>query len=124
MMQKTREAIGPNKLMIANILRARFENGGLEYLDYFDGSYLEMFFHNVGKASYEEYVAKGIDAIQKAARQGKIIAFTSGLATPKNNSKMSTMQINTQTSGWFKKLFMTHPPLEERIAYLENLRIN
>ncbi len=84
----TRQAIGPDKLMIANILRARFKNGGLEYMDYFDGSYLENFFHNVGKASYEEYVAKGIEAMQKAARQGKIIAFTTGLAASKNKSKM------------------------------------
>ena len=74
--------------MIANILRARFENAGLEYLDYFDGSYLEGFFHNVGGASYEEYVAKGIDAMQKAARQGKIIAFTTGFASPRHTSVM------------------------------------
>jgi len=43
---------------------------------------------------------------------------------PKNNDKMATMQINTQTTSGFKKLFMTHPPLEERITYLENLRMN
>ncbi|NJN05852.1 MAG: TonB-dependent receptor [Rhodobacteraceae bacterium] len=84
LMKQTREAIGPDKLMVANILRARFQNAGLEYLDYFDGSYLEGFFHNVGGASYEEYVAKGIDAMQKAARQGKIIAFTTGFASPGN----------------------------------------
>ena len=88
MMKQTREAIGPDKLMIANILRARFDNAGLEYLNYFDGSYLEGFFHNVGGASYEEYVAKGIDAMQKAARRGKVIAFTTGFATPKNTSAM------------------------------------
>ncbi|MDP6523425.1 MAG: putative glycoside hydrolase [Kiritimatiellia bacterium] len=88
MMKQTRQAIGPNKLMIANILRARFANAGLEYLDYFDGSYLEGFFHNVGTASYEEYVAKGIDSMQKAAREGKIIAFSTGLTLPKNTSNM------------------------------------
>jgi hypothetical protein len=88
MMKQTREAIGPNELMIANLLRARFENAGLEYLDYFDGSYLEGFFHNVGDSSYDDYVAKGIGAMQKAARQGKIIAFSSGLALPANTSKM------------------------------------
>lgn len=88
MMKQTRQAIGSNKLMIANILRARFKNAGLEYLNYFDGSYLEGFFHNVGDASYEEYVAKGIDAIQKAARQGKIIAFTTGFTAPKNTSEL------------------------------------
>ncbi len=88
MMKQTREAIGPNELMVANILRARFESAGLEYLDYFDGSYLEGFFHNVGGASYEEYVAKGIDAMQKAARQGKIIAFSTAFATPRNTSTL------------------------------------
>ena len=88
MMKQTREAIGPNELMFANILRARFENAGLEYLDYFDGSYLEGFFHNVGGASYEEYVAKGIDGMQKAARQGKIIAFSTGFVPPGNTSVM------------------------------------
>lgn len=88
LMEQTREAIGPEKLMVANILRARFDNAGLEYLDYFDGSYLEAFFHNVGEASYEEYVAKGIDAMQQAARQGKIIVFTTGMASPRNTSVM------------------------------------
>lgn len=86
LMKQTREAIGPNKLMVANILRARFDKAGLEYLDYFDGSYLEGFFHNVGGVSYEEYVAKGIDAMQKAARQGKIIAFTTGFTSTGNPS--------------------------------------
>jgi len=88
MMKQLRKAIGPNKLMIANILRARLPNAGLEYLDYFDGSYLEAFFHNVGGARYEEYVAKGIAAFQKAARQGKIIAFTTAFAPPRNTSVM------------------------------------
>jgi len=88
MIQQTREAICPDKLMVANILRARFDNAGLEYLDYFDGSYLEGFFHNVGGASCEEYVAKGIDAIQQAARQGKIIAFTTGFGSSRNRSVM------------------------------------
>lgn len=88
MMEQTREAIGQNKLMFANILRARFKDAGLEYLDYFDGSYLEGFFHNVGGMNYEEYVAKGIDAMQTAARDGQIIAFTSGFAAPKNKSAL------------------------------------
>ena len=88
MMKQTRQAIGKDKLMVSNILRARFENAGLEYLDYFDGSYLEGFFHNVGKTSYEEYTAKGIDAMQKASSQGKIVAFTTSLNHTKNKSKM------------------------------------
>ncbi|QDT07233.1 hypothetical protein K227x_56590 [Rubripirellula lacrimiformis] len=87
LMKQTREAIGPSKLMLANILRARFENAGLEYLNYFDGSYLEGFFHNVGGVSYEDYVAKGIDAMQQAARQGKIIAMTTGFAPPGDTAR-------------------------------------
>lgn len=43
---------------------------------------------------------------------------------PKSSWKMATMQINTRTSSGFKMLFMTHPPLEDRIRYLEDLRIN
>lgn len=92
MMEETRQAIGPNKLMIANILRARFENGGLEYMKYFDGSYLEGFFHNVGGASYEDYVAKGIHSMQEAAREGKIIAFTTALS--RSNGMGSEMGID------------------------------
>ena len=69
----------PKHLVIGNILRARFANGGLEYLDYFDGSYLEAFEHNVGGVLRADYVAKGISTAQEAARQGKIIAFTAPL---------------------------------------------
>ena len=103
MMRQTRAAIGSDELMVANILRARFDNAGLEYLNYFDGSYLEGFFHNVGGASYEEYVAKGIAAIQRAARQGKIIAFTTGFsqpeASPRNRSVMGIDQQHTTVAS-------------------------
>jgi len=40
MMTDTRKAIGKDKLMLANILRARFPDAGNEYMGYFDGSYL------------------------------------------------------------------------------------
>jgi Zn-dependent protease with chaperone function len=43
---------------------------------------------------------------------------------PSNSDKLATMKINTKTSSGFKKFFMTHPPLEERIQHLENLRIS
>ena len=88
LMKETREAIGPEKLMLANILRARFDDAGMEYLDYFDGSYLEGFHHNVGRVSYEDYVAKGIYAMQRASQEGKIVAYTSSLAREENQSKM------------------------------------
>ncbi len=99
MMRQTRQAIDPEKLMIANIIRARFKDAGLEYMHYFDGSYLEGFQDNVGGMKYEDYVAKGIDAMQRAARQGKIIAFTSGLSTPKNKSSMGIDEAHAQAKS-------------------------
>jgi hypothetical protein len=99
MIKQTREAIGTNELMVANILRARFPNGGLEYLPMFDGSYLEGFFHNVGSVSYEDYVAKGIATIQTAAQSGKIIAFTSGLSGAGNGSEMGIDEAHGQVAS-------------------------
>jgi len=68
-----------DNIILANILRARFENAGLEYMEYFDGSYFEAFEHNVGGVSKPDYVVKGIEAGQKSAQNGKILAFTAGL---------------------------------------------
>ncbi|MEP4050477.1 MAG: putative glycoside hydrolase [Luteolibacter sp.] len=79
MMDETRKALGQEKLMVANVIRARFDDAGLEFMDYFDGSYLEAFSHEVGKMDKAEYMAKGIAAVQKAARDEKIIALTLGI---------------------------------------------
>ncbi len=76
MMRDSRQALHADKLMVANILRARFADGGLRFMDYFDGSYLEGFEHAVGGVSKADYIAKGIETAQAAARQGKIIALT------------------------------------------------
>jgi len=88
MMADTRSAIGPGKLMVANLIRARFARAGLEYMHHFDGSYIEGSFRKVGGTSYEDYVVKGIEAMRQAAREGRIIAFTSALAQPGNTSEM------------------------------------
>ncbi len=77
-MQRLPDALGRSELVIANVIRARFKEAGLEYMDYFDGSYIEGFEHAVGRASRPDYVVKGIGAFQTAARAGKIIAFTIG----------------------------------------------
>jgi hypothetical protein len=78
MMEDTRKLLGPKKLMVANILRARFPDSGLSYLKALDGSYIEGFEGAVGM-SKKDYVAKGMEAFQQAARQGAIIAYTCGL---------------------------------------------
>lgn len=41
---------------------------------------------------------------------------------PKEDPKFATMQISAQTTPGFKKLFMSHPPLDERIQNLEQFR--
>jgi hypothetical protein len=74
-----RRCFDSKEIFLANIIRARFEDAGLEYIKYFDGSYIEGFEHKVGQVTREDYLAKGIDAIQTAARNGKIIAFTIGM---------------------------------------------
>jgi len=68
-----------DNIVFGNIVRARLKNGGLDYLSYFDGSYFEGFEHTVGGVSRPDYIAKGIEAAQTAARQGKILAFTLGV---------------------------------------------
>jgi hypothetical protein len=79
MMKDARRILGPGKLMVANVLRARFPDSGMGRLSAFDGSYTEGFEGSVGKMPVKDYVAKGIKAFQEAARQGYIIAFTAGL---------------------------------------------
>jgi hypothetical protein len=79
MMQATRAALTPGKLMVANLVRARFPDAGLGWLGAFDGSYFEGFETTVGTIPREEYVAKGIAAAQEAARRGVIVAFTAGM---------------------------------------------
>jgi hypothetical protein len=78
MMADTRKMLGSQKLMLANILRARFSDSGLSYIKALNGSYIEGFEGAVGM-SRKDYVAQGIRDFQKAARQGFIVAYTCGL---------------------------------------------
>ncbi len=73
-MEKVRQALGPDKIMLANVVRAGTPDSGLVEIKRFDGSYLEGF--EGGK----EHVAQGIEAFQKAAREGHIMAFTAGVS--------------------------------------------
>jgi hypothetical protein len=79
MMKQTRAALPHGKLMLANIIRALLPDSGLEALEYFHGSYLEGFMLSSDDLSKADYIVKGIEAAQTAARQGKIIAMTLGL---------------------------------------------
>jgi hypothetical protein len=68
-----------NKLVVGNFLRADKEECAIpEVTKYLDGSYLEAFEKAPASSptephAYEEYVARGIQAVQQVARDGKII---------------------------------------------------
>lgn len=51
MMKDARQILGPEKLMVANVLRARFADFGISRLRAFDGSYIEGFEDAVGEVS-------------------------------------------------------------------------
>lgn len=78
MMGETRKALGTEKMMIANVLRDRIPDGGLEDIKQFDGSYIEGFEGPGG--TKKDMVANGIERLGKAARDGFLIAFTAGLS--------------------------------------------
>lgn len=78
-MKELYERTKEDKLLIANLIRARLPNSGLEYLNYLHGSYIEAFETEANGFTRLEYVVKGIDAIQQAARNGEIICFSMGL---------------------------------------------
>lgn len=79
MMQDLKDRVPADKILLANVIRARLTDSGLSYLKYFDGSYLEGIETPAGGLTRVEYLAKGIDAVQKAARDGKIVCMSIGL---------------------------------------------
>ena len=83
MMSELRTRLEDKKILLANIIRVRpdFAENGLEYMDYFDGSYLEAF-----DSGDEDYLSQVILAVQNAAKQGKIIAMTLGLGAAIDNN--------------------------------------
>jgi hypothetical protein len=81
MMGEARKALGPDKIMLANVLRVgQSKDDGLEAIKRFDGSYIEGFELAASQEQKKDNVAKGIVAFQKAARDGFIVAFTAGLS--------------------------------------------
>ena len=84
MMSDLYESEGDKNILLANLLRVRpepifKEDCGLSLMKYFHGSYLEGFDNKGFGYSKEDYLAKGIEFVQKAARNGKIIAMSLGL---------------------------------------------
>jgi hypothetical protein len=89
MMEELDKRLGKDNLLIANILRARpeFKDSGREYLKFFTGSYLEGFEHENFGMTYQDYLAKGIETVQKTAREGKVIAMSLGIGKGLKNAE-------------------------------------
>jgi hypothetical protein len=114
MMTETRQAIGPDKIMLANVLRVGIADSGLEAIKQFDGSYIENFEGSGDKEAKQKYLATGIEAFQKAAREGFIIAFTAGL------SEMNTEEgdLNPEKTDEIRKGLGKNDDYSKRFNYL------
>ncbi|ANW96381.1 hypothetical protein AXE80_08865 [Wenyingzhuangia fucanilytica] len=111
MMSRLKESLS-NNLILANIIRVRpeFEENGLEYLGYFNGSYLEGFDSEAFGMSNAEYLVEGIEATQKAAQSGKIITMTLGLGEAIDN--------NTGIDDQREDVDLNDEELNKRVDYL------
>ncbi|KHJ39427.1 hypothetical protein PBAC_04130 [Pedobacter glucosidilyticus] len=92
MMDKTQKKLQDDNLLLANIIRVRpeFTDSGREFLKYFHGSYIEGFDNPDFGMSYADYLAKGIEAVQKSARDGNIIAMSLGLGEAQETQEYKT----------------------------------
>lgn len=113
MMQDARRILGPEKLMVANVLRARFPDSGMSRLRAFDGSYMEGFEATVDNIPLKDYMAKGIAAFQQAARQGFLIAFTAGLGEEASAEEAN----NPQSTDEIRKSLASDEAANRRFRY-------
>ncbi len=115
MMRETRQAIGPDKIMLANVIRTgQSQNDGLEAIKRFDGSYIEGFEIAGSQEQKKNNVARGMVAFQKAAREGFIVAFTAGL------SEMNTEEgdLNPEKTDEIRKGLGENEDYSKRFNYL------
>lgn len=114
MMTETRRVLGPDKLMVANVLRARFPDSGMGRLRVFDGSYIEAFESAPGNIPAKVYLAKGIKAFQDAARMGSLIAFTAGLGEEASDEETQ----HPQQTDELRKSLTDEQAAKQRFQYL------
>lgn len=114
MMRETRKALGPEKILFANVLRVDIPDSDTTEMKRFDGSYIEGFEHAPTPAKRKEKVAKGIEAFQKAAREGYLIAFTAGLSELKEEDG----ELNPQSTDEIRKGLEKNDKYKKRFDYL------
>jgi len=112
MMGDLKSQLGEENILLANIIRVRpeFTDTGREYLKFFDGSYLEGFESESFRMTYEDYLAQGIEAFQKSAREGKIIAMSVGIGEASKNAEAGIDDVRAKIDR--------EANINERINYL------
>ena len=126
MMQDLNTQLGNDNLLIANMIRVRpeFEDSGREFLKYFDGSYLEGFDKGGFGTTYANYLAKGIEAFQKSAREGKVIAMSLGLGKSLKSEHVgiddirASLEINKNTKKHLDYLLAIFLVCAEKYSYV------
>ena len=126
MMTALKSQLGYDNLLIANMIRVRpeFEDSGREFLKYFDGSYLEGFDKGGFGMTYEDYLAKGIEAVQKSAREGKVIAMSIGLGKSLKGASSgiddirASLEINENTNKHLDYLLAIFLICAEKYSYV------
>jgi hypothetical protein len=126
MMQDLNTQLGEENLLIANMIRVRpeFEDSGREFLKYFDGSYLEGFDKGGFGMTYANYLAKGIEAVQKSAREGKVIAMSIGLGKSLKGAHVgiddvrASLEINKDTKKHLDYLLAIFLVCAEKYSYV------
>ena len=115
MMAEARKALGPDKIMLANVLRlGQSKDDGLEEIKRFDGSYIEGFEIAATPEQKKDNVARGMVAFQKAARAGFIVAFTAGLS----ELNAEEGDLNPQSTDEIRKGLSQKDNHDKRFEYL------
>tara|TARA_R110001592_G_scaffold175312_7_gene414366 strand:+ start:361 stop:1554 length:1194 start_codon:yes stop_codon:yes gene_type:complete len=112
MMEELDTKLGKENVLLANIIRVRpeFKDSGREYSKFFDGSYLEGFEHENFGMTYEDYLAKGIEAVQQSAREGNVIALSLGIGKASKNAEAGIDDV--------RKKLNTNKDFTKRLDYL------
>lgn len=106
LMDNLRRRLGADGLILANVIRARFPDAALGRMGAFDGSYIEGLETAVGGIARKDYVARGLSAIQDAARRGALIAFTAGLGgeAGQETNAHRTDEVRARAAEWDEAL--------------------
>jgi hypothetical protein len=104
MARKLRDDLDQNDLLLGNAIRASELNSNLDHLEYLDGSYCERWAVPMNGETYESYVAKSIEAMEKTVAQGKILLFSAGPDIyGRDESKAAGQKTTKEMRQWMRE---------------------